>query len=338
MVTISGPRLAAACMVLAALALYLILELHLLPALLAGLLVFVLIESMGAPLQRLMPGTRADMVVVALLAAVVVGILTLGVIGAMGFLRSEVGNPSEMFARLMPLVERAREQLPQWVVSRLPDSIDDLRTGAMELLREHAAQLQLAGQTAARVIVHLLIGMVLGAMVALARASGRTPDHAAPLAHALSDRCANLARAFRDIVFAQVKISALNTFFTGIFLLVVLPLFGIELPLAKSLVAVTFIAGLLPVIGNLISNTLIFVVGLSVSLGVGVAALVFLILIHKLEYFLNARIVGGQIRARAWELLVAMLFMEAAFGMAGVVAAPIYYAWLKRELNMAGLV
>ncbi|MCK9537497.1 MAG: hypothetical protein M0Q70_00005, partial [Dokdonella sp.] len=65
---------------------------------------------------------------------------------------------------------------------------------------------------------------------------------------------------------------------------------------------------------------------------------VFLILIHKLEYFLNARIVGGQIRARAWELLVAMLFMEAAFGMAGVVAAPIYYAWLKRELNMAGLV
>jgi len=31
-------------------------------------------------------------------------------------------------------------------------------------------------------------------------------------------------------------------------------------------------------------------------------------------------------------LLLAMLVMEAAFGMAGLVAAPIYYAYLKDEL------
>jgi predicted PurR-regulated permease PerM len=54
--------------------------------------------------------------------------------------------------------------------------------------------------------------------------------------------------------------------------------------------------------------------------------------IHKLEYFLNARIVGSQIQAKAWELLLAMLVMEAAFGIAGVAAAPIYYAYLKDEL------
>ena len=47
---------------------------------------------------------------------------------------------------------------------------------------------------------------------------------------------------------------------------------------------------------------------------------------------------GGQIRARAWELLLAMLVMEAAFGIAGVVAAPIYYAYLKRELEAAKLI
>ncbi|MEO8747655.1 MAG: hypothetical protein ABI379_08380, partial [Rhodanobacter sp.] len=68
------------------------------------------------------------------------------------------------------------------------------------------------------------------------------------------------------------------------------------------------------------------------------AALVFLVLIHKLEYFLNARIVGTQIRARAWELLLAMLLMEAAFGLPGLVAAPIYYAYLKRELEVNGLI
>jgi predicted PurR-regulated permease PerM len=103
-------------------------------------------------------------------------------------------------------------------------------------------------------------------------------------------------------------------------------------------VIVTFVTGLLPVVGNLVSNVLITIAGLSVSLWVGVAALGFLIVVHKLEYFLNARIVGGQIRARTWELLVAMLAMEAAFGLPGLVAAPIYYAYLKSELEAERLI
>ena len=102
--------------------------------------------------------------------------------------------------------------------------------------------------------------------------------------------------------------------------------------------AITFFVGLLPVIGNLISNTLIFIVGLSLSIYVAVAALVFLVVIHKLEYFLNARIVGTRIQARAWELLLAMLVLEVAFGMAGLIAAPVYYAYIKKELSEAGLI
>jgi len=192
------------------------------------------------------------------------------------------------------------------------------------------------GKTATRVTVQLLIGMILGGMLALHTARLRAPG--GPLSAALNTRCATLVGAFHDIVFAQVKISALNTMFTALFLLVVLPLFGVHLPLAKTLVVATFVCGLLPVLGNLISNTLIFVIGLSVSLWVAVAALAFLIVIHKLEYFLNARIIGTQIRSRAWELLIAMLFMEAAFGIGGVIAAPIYYAYLKRELEDAALI
>jgi len=111
-----------------------------------------------------------------------------------------------------------------------------------------------------------------------------------------------------------------------------------RLPLSKTLVMVTFIVGLLPVIGNLVSNAIIVGISLSVSFGTAVASLAFLIIIHKLEYFLNARIIGGQIEARAWELLLAMLAMEAAFGLPGVIAAPIFYAYLKRELVYLRLV
>jgi predicted PurR-regulated permease PerM len=183
----------------------------------------------------------------------------------------------------------------------------------------------------------MLIGMVIGAMVSLREALGPGDDRG-PLAMALLERASRVGEAFRRVVFAQVRISALNTLFTAIYLAALLPMFGVHLPFAKTLIALTFIAGLLPVAGNLISNTVIFVVSLNVSLEVAGASLVFLIVIHKLEYFLNARIVGTRIRASPWELLVAMLVMEAAFGVGGLAIAPVYYAYLKDELSSQGLV
>ena len=120
------------------------------------------------------------------------------------------------------------------------------------------------------------------------------------------------------MVFAQVRISVINTAFTAVYLGLALPFFDVHLPLMKTMMLITFVAGLLPVVGNLISNTVILIASLGVSVYVAFASLVFLIVIHKLEYFLNARIIGSRIHARPWELLIAMLVMEAAFGLPGV--------------------
>ena len=329
-------RLSAAGYLLTAASLWLVLALHLLPAMFTGLLVYALVNTLALRMKRHLPGARAHGIVVALLAVVVVGLLTLVIAAVIAFLDTEPGNPTQLFERMTPLIERARTQLPAIIAHHLPDDSDDVRIAVMEWLRVHAAQLQLAGKQAMRVIAQLLVGIVLGSMLAFY--SAHTRPAGGPLTVVLKARCANLAIAFRDVVFAQTKISALNTLFTGIFLFIVLPLFGVHLPLAKTLVVTTFVVGLLPVIGNLISNTLIFVIALSISLRVAVAALAFLIVIHKLEYLLNARIVGTQIRAHAWELLIAMLLMETLFGISGLVAAPIYYAYLKRELAGARLI
>ena len=159
-----------------------------------------------------------------------------------------------------------------------------------------------------------------------------------PGAYALAMQAEKLGDAFRRVVFAQVRISLLNTTFTALYLAVVLPLLGVQLPLTKTMIVITFIAGLLPVVGNLISNTVIVIVSLAYSIYVALASLLFLVVIHKLEYFLNAKIIGSRIRCRAWELLIAMMAMEAAFGVAGVIAAPIFYAYVKTELSERGLV
>jgi predicted PurR-regulated permease PerM len=83
---------------------------------------------------------------------------------------------------------------------------------------------------------------------------------------------------------------------------------------------------------------MLVIVALSHSLQIALASLVYMMVIHKLEYFLNARIIGAHINARAWELLTAMLVMEAMFGLPGVAAAPVFYAYLKLELTERGLV
>src|SRR4051795_1037342 len=158
------------------------------------------------------------------------------------------------------------------------------------------------------------------------------------ITRALTHRAVLLGSAFRRIVFAQVRISALNTLLTALYLAVLLPMLGMPLPLTKTMIALTFVVGLLPVLGNLISNTVIVVVSLIVSLLTSLSSLVFLIVIHKLEYFVNARIIGVKIGARAWELLLAMMIMDACFGLPGVIAAPIYYAYLKDELSARKLI
>ncbi len=312
------------------------LPLKLLPSLLAGLRGVVRVNMRRPRLQPWIAGQRARWLAVALLGTLVVISLALLIAGAFSFLLHEAENPGASLDKFMALVERARGQLPPFIEGYLPASAAEFKVAIGDWIKSHLSDLQLVGKGMAHMFVTLLIGMILGAIVALQR----IPDisRRKPLAAALFERMSLLVQAFRNIVFAQIKISLLNTAFTGIFLAVVLPLFGVHLPLTKTLIVLTFLLGLLPVIGNLMSNTLITIVGLSLSVWVAAAALVYLIVIHKVEYFLNAKIVGGQIRAKAWELLLAMLVFEAAFGLPGVVAGPVYYAYLKSELRRMELV
>ena len=320
---------------LALLGLFLVLKLHLLPALLAGLLVFELVHLTAPLLAKRLSHHWSRVVVAVTFAGLAVGSVVLALTLAVGFF-SDAGSLASLAAKMAEILENSRESLPAWLLPYLPGNVEELKGLAVAWLREHAGEVQVIGKEAGLTLAHILVGLIIGAMLAVqATVQVAQPR---PLAAALAERAARLAQAFRNIVFAQVRISFINTVFTALYLAAVLPLFGVQLPLVKTMIAITFVAGLLPVIGNLISNAVIVVVSLAHSPQMAVASLAFLVVIHKLEYFLNARIVGSHISARAWELLLAMLAMEAAFGLAGVVAAPIFYAYIKAELKAAGLV
>jgi predicted PurR-regulated permease PerM len=331
------PHSALVAWIIAGIALFLVLKLHCLSALFSGLLVHELVRLLVPFVEKRFTSKGARLIAVAALATFTIALLTLSIVAILAFFENDSGNIHRVINKSEQILIETRTKLPSWLVQSLPGDIDSLKSSSAQWIDQHSEQIRHFSTELTHFFVRSLIGMVIGALISLHRtlpASERTR----PLAASLACRVSRFALAFRQVIFAQVKISAFNTLLTGIFLVGILPLLGIHLPLAKTLIVVTFLTGLLPVIGNLISNTLICIAGLSISIYVAIGALIFLVVIHKLEYFLNARFVGTRIQAHAWELLIAMLAMEVAFGIAGLIAAPVYYAYIKQELNDAGLI
>ncbi len=319
---------------LGALAVLMVLHFHLLPTVFAGLAVHVLTVKLAGRLPVERRGLGHKFALAGL--AIIVVLALLGVSVALwSFLHGSRGMGA-LLAVVAETLENARRTLPPDIADAIPSSVEDLRGQITDILRENAHKISAVGMAGLRTLVHVLFGMIIGGMTALHHFD--PPEVCPPLIAALYDRTGALAYAFDKVVFAQVKISALNTLLTALYLVVILPLCGLHLPMAQVLIPLTFVTGLLPVVGNLISNTAIVLISLSVSLGAAAGSLGFLVGIHKLEYFFNARIVGGEVQATAWELLSAMLVMEAVFGVAGLIAAPVAYAWIKAELKAKNMI
>jgi predicted PurR-regulated permease PerM len=322
--------------ILAVFALLTVLKIGLLPALLSGLLVYQLVQVATGLLSKI--GVRphfGKIIAVVIIALIVIASITFGAMGLTFFFSGGTSGLIALLQKMADVIDTIMGHLPVDMRKSLPTDFVDVQMATAAWLRENAAGLSHIGKEIGSSIIYILTGMIIGGMIAVS--NGKSMK-SAPLTNLLVARAQLLSSSFRRIVFSQVKISTINTFFTAIFLTVLMPLLGINLPLTKTMIAVTFVVGLLPVIGNLISNTVIVLISLSVSPAAAFGSLAFLITIHKLEYFLNAHIIGINIRARAWEILLAMLVMEAAFGLAGIIAAPIYYAYLKDELSARKLI
>lgn len=143
----------------------------------------------------------------------------------------------------------------------------------------------------------------------------------------ISTRFTVFYQSFATVMGAQIVISLINTALTSIFVL------AVKLPYAPVIIGVTFLCGLLPVVGNLISNTIIVFVAFTVSPNMALAALVFLVVIHKLEYFLNSKIIGNRIRTPVWLTLLGLIIGERLLGLPGMILAPVVLNYLKVEAS-----
>ena len=273
------------------------------------------------------------------LAALVVALVPLILLALLlprtrGLLLDAPAQYRELLSFLARTVLDLRNRLPHDVAAQLPEGSVEIQHAIASYLVSKAGTLATTGRAWLSGLLFSYVGLLIGALAAVRPSAAGLK----PLAAQLHQRVLRFGESFRQIIVAQFWISLFNTSLTAIFLLVILPLADSRLPYTTALIALTFVAGLIPIVGNLICNTVITLVGVSVSPSVALACLAFLILIHKAEYFINAKVIGHRTHMGVWELLTVMFVMEAVFGPAGLVAAPLFYAYAKQELQAGGWV
>ena len=311
-------------LVLTGLAALLILWQRLLVPVLLGMLVY----AWSCLLADRLAGRFGVSRTVSALSGAVVGTLVCAAFAGLVTWTVALSSGEELRTFLMRIedsLDALRVALPSNLAESIPNDLVELRTRVFDWLRQHAASIGGLGSKVAHALAQGIFAILVGAMAAAATWR--------PGMLMAEDRfLGRLLMVLERVVLAQGRIALFNTTMTALYLFAVLPAFGYVLPFRGLLCLFTLVTGIMPVAGNLLANILMTLISLAVAPAVALASLLFLIAIHKAEYFINARTVGSQVQVASWEILAAMLTGEALFGVQGLVAAPLVYPFFKREI------
>jgi len=211
------------------------------------------------------------------------------------------------------------------------ESLKDL---AMQTVTERLSGWGRHAKEALVQIASFLVGVVVAISLFLnARFDfGQEPNSAKDnlylvIGNEIADRFRSFYRSFETVMGAQLLIALINASLTAVFLV------WNHFPYKMVIIVLTFACGLLPIVGNLMSNALILSVAFTISPRVALVALIFLIVIHKLEYFLNSKIIGDRIRNPMWLTLLGLILGEKLMGIPGMILAPVVLHYVKVEVS-----
>lgn len=235
----------------------------------------------------------------------------------------------ETLPAIVDYAERRRLELPftDW---------QSAKAAALAEFQDKIANVGRYAHDAAFIFAYLIIGLVVAVSLFLNQRLRLDADEGAPpdnlyaaTAQQIVLRVRTFYRSFKIVMGAQIIIAAINTLLTASFL------FLMGFPYAPVLTIFVFLCGLLPIVGNIISNVVITAVGFTISPQMAFFALLFLIAIHKLEYFLNSKIIGDRIKNPMWLTLIGLLVGEKLMGIPGMILAPVVLHYIKVEASRA---
>ena len=156
-----------------------------------------------------------------------------------------------MMQQMADILRSTRLWLGGYGRQLIPDVMTDAENikGAIVVwLKAHAETLRIAGGTFSIGLLHVFMGMLLAIVVFFRHVTHHEDNLRGPLAFYLTEKVDRFANAFSRIATAQIKVSAINTLIVTAYLAVLLNI-GKSVPFMTTLIVITFICGLLPILG-----------------------------------------------------------------------------------------
>jgi predicted PurR-regulated permease PerM len=235
------------------------------------------------------------------------------------------------------LTGKITDLLATW---RISVDLDALKVRAVEWGQRHVGQSVSLARRAATNVVLLVVAFVITFVMTHDRlGSGRRAGPAPPpanlwdeLAAFIDLKVATFYACFRQVMAGQVVISLVNTALTLGLLL------ALGIPHKIALTVLVFVFGLVPIVGNLVSNTAIcFAALIWAGPWQVLAALLFLVFVHKLEYFLNSKIIGNIVHLPMYLTLLGLIVGEELFRVSGMILAVPVILFARLELSAVRL-
>jgi len=317
-----------------------VLMLHMVSALISGLALYLILDKLAQSMSTRIPGMAARTTSIIIVTLIAAGIIVGAAAALISFLQHQGDTLPAMMRQMADILRSTRLWLGGYGRQVIPDFMTDaesFKVGIVDWLKGHAGSLKMAGGTFSVGLLHIFMGVLLAVVVFFRHVTHHGDRPHGPLALYLTEKAYRFSEVFARIASAQIKVSLFNTFITAFYLMTLL-LLGRQIPFMTTLIVVTFLLGLIPIVGNIVTNAVLVILSLGVSGGTAIVSLVFVLAVSKLQYVLTSRLVGSEVDSQAWEILLAIIVGEAAFGLAGVVMAPIVYAFIKGELRERALV
>ena len=294
-------------------------------ALIAGFFAYLMLNDGQAALRG--AGASARVARWSSLALFVVVGLLLAVIFA-SFIEIGVARLPVLLDRALPRLDALTHRLGL----DLPiDNVGELRALILETVKENARAVESASGLLTRGFFQILLAIVVAILLFLSGSAAPPEPPADGLETQFLRECRDRADLFRTsfelVMGAQIVVAAINAAAAAVFLI------AFSIPFRTMLTLTAFVCGLVPIVGNVISNALIVAAALTRSDHHALAALIFLVVVHKGGYFLNSRIVGARTETPTWAILLGLLVGEALMGVTGVILAPTLIYYVRRELR-----
>ncbi len=250
---------------------------------------------------------------------------------------NNVGHLLQVLAGAMDAQVRA---LPGWALQLLQINPDSWHKGVLILVRSNSDLLQSAGQAVSQSLAHILLGSLIGWLLAFSVLAGHRADanvEAGPLRVELVNIAARWFRVFSALLQTQARIALVNAIIVAALLYGVLPQFGIVIYWEATLVVSAFLLSLLPSVGTVLLAVLLVLVGFTQSYWLALYGLIVGLVLGKLEVLLSSRWQEPTLAVSVVEQFLVLVVVETLLGWSGMLLVPIFYVFIKSELRYSEL-